>query len=224
MCWWSPTPAPTAPRGGARACGARVIGIGARNVGAARAAGMTELLRLTAGLTRPRSGWRPPTPTPWCRPAGCGASSSTRTRAGMSCSARSPSRTGASIRRTCRPRSRPGTLRRRAAPARTRREPRHPGLGLPGGGRFRPLRTAEDHALLAAATKARLLGPAGRDITVETSARRHARARTASVTCCEPWPHRRTRSRGRDPARSASADAHQRVDVIAWQGSLDCGR
>ena len=32
----------------ARACGARVISIGARNVGAARAAGMSELLRLTA--------------------------------------------------------------------------------------------------------------------------------------------------------------------------------
>jgi len=34
----------------ARACGARVIAIGARNVGAARAAGMAELLRLTAGV------------------------------------------------------------------------------------------------------------------------------------------------------------------------------
>ena len=33
----------------ARACGAQVISIRARNVGAARAAGMTELLRLTAG-------------------------------------------------------------------------------------------------------------------------------------------------------------------------------
>jgi len=34
----------------ARACGARVISIHARRVGAARAAGMRELLRLTAGL------------------------------------------------------------------------------------------------------------------------------------------------------------------------------
>jgi glycosyltransferase involved in cell wall biosynthesis len=46
---------------------------------------------------------------------------------------------------------------------------------LAAGG-FRPLRTAEDHALLAAATEAGCQVLRAGDITVETSARRHARA------------------------------------------------
>jgi hypothetical protein len=43
-------------------------------------------------------------------------------------------------------------------------------------GGFRPLRTAEDHALLAAATEAGCSVLRASDITVETSARRRARA------------------------------------------------
>jgi len=41
---------------------------------------------------------------------------------------------------------------------------------------FRPLRTAEDHALVAAATRGGCTVVQAGDIAVETSARRHARA------------------------------------------------
>ena len=59
----------------ARACGAEVIGIRARNVGTARAAGMTGLLRLTAGHD-PAVTWLATTdadtvvPSGWLRRAG----------------------------------------------------------------------------------------------------------------------------------------------------------
>ena len=55
-CWWPPTACTDETVAVARACGARVISIQARCVGAARAAGMTEVLRLTAG-TDPAAVW-----------------------------------------------------------------------------------------------------------------------------------------------------------------------
>jgi len=62
----------------ARACGASVISIRARNVGAARAAGMTELLRLTAGRD-PAAIWLAttdaPAGSPACAPTGRAATS-----------------------------------------------------------------------------------------------------------------------------------------------------
>src|SRR6266566_4985184 len=65
--------------------------------------GNEELLRLTVG-SDPAAVWLATTDADtWCRRTGCGASSTTRTRAGTSPSAPSP--TGTAIRRTCRPRS-----------------------------------------------------------------------------------------------------------------------
>jgi len=63
---------------------------------------------------------------------------------------------------------------------------------LAAGG-FRPLRTAEDHALLAAATEAGCQVLQAADITVETSARRQARAprgfsHALRVLAAEPGP------------------------------------
>ena len=91
----------------ARACGARVIGVRARSVGAARAAGMRKLLRLTASQD-PSAVWLATTdadtvvPPRWLQ-----RHSPTPARAGTSSSARSPSPTGASTRHTYRPPSRP---------------------------------------------------------------------------------------------------------------------
>ena len=74
----------------AQAGGARVISIQARRVGAARAAGMRELLRLTSG-SDPSGVWLATTDADTVvRRDGCGASSNTRMRAGMSSSVPSP--------------------------------------------------------------------------------------------------------------------------------------
>ena len=118
----------------ARACGASVIGIRARNVGAARAAGMAELLRLTASRD-PAAIWLATTDAkPSCRPAGGG--SSVR-RPGLGCRPRDrrSRRLGrASAARASRVRC-PVRVRFRAAPACARRQPRHPGVCIPGGRR-----------------------------------------------------------------------------------------
>ena len=109
----------------ARACGAQVLDIQARRVGAARAAGMTELLRLTA----------PRDPAAVLYEFGDGPH---------------PHVHGANL-----------GIR---------------GSAYLASGGFRSLRTAEDHALLAAATQAGCSVLRASDITVETSARKHGRA------------------------------------------------
>jgi glycosyltransferase involved in cell wall biosynthesis len=161
----------------ARACGARVISTGARNVGAARAAGMTEMLRLAAGRD-PAAVWLATTDADTVVPPGW-------------------------LRRQLRYAERGwdvvlGTV----AVADWEEHPPdvpavfeamydhgggpHPhvhgaNLGIRASaylaaGGFRPLPTAEDHALLAAATEAGCPVVQAGDITVRTSGRRQARA------------------------------------------------
>jgi len=161
----------------ARACGARVISTGARNVGAARAAGMTEMLRLAAGRD-PAAVWLATTDADTVVPSGW-------------------------LRRQLRYAERGwdvvlGTV----AVADWEGHPPHvpaafeamyghgggphphvhgANLGIRASaylaaGGFRPLATAEDHALLAAATEAGCPVVQAGDITVRTSGRRQARA------------------------------------------------
>jgi len=161
----------------ARACGARVISTGARNVGAARAAGMTEMLRLAAGRV-PAAVWLATTDADTVVPSGW-------------------------LRRQLRYAERGwdvvlGTV----AVADWEEYPPHvpaafeamyghgggphphvhgANLGIRASaylaaGGFRPLATAEDHALLAAATEAGCPVVQAGDITVRTSGRRQARA------------------------------------------------
>ena len=121
----------------ARACGALVIGIRARSVGAARAAGMRELLRLTAG-SDPAAIWLATTdadtvvPPDWLRrqvayaDQGWDVVLGTVTVADWS---EHPPHVSAAFAARYGPGDRP-------APARPRREHRHPRLGLPGRGRL----------------------------------------------------------------------------------------
>ena len=143
----------------ARAAGARVIGIRARRVGAARAAGMRELLRLASGAD-PAAVWLATTdadtlvPPDWLRRqldyaiAGWDVVLGTVTVTGWG--GHPPHVHGADL-----------GVRASAY--------------LAAGG-FPPLRTAEDHALLAAATRAGCMVAQAGDIAVETSGRRLARA------------------------------------------------
>ena len=126
---------------------------------------------------RPRSGWPPPTPTPSCRPAGCAASSATPARAGTWCSGPSPSPTGPSTRRTRRRCSRRCTGsardRTRTCTGRTSASGRRPTWRRAGSGRCGRRKTTP---CMAAATEAGCQVLQAGDITVETSARRQARA------------------------------------------------
>ena len=161
----------------ARACGAQVIAIGARNVGAARAAGMAELLRLTAGVN-PSAVWLATTDADTVVPPGWLERQLRYADQGWDVVL--------------------GTV----AVADWDGHPAHvpaafdalydfgdgphqhvhgANLGIRASaylaaGGFRSLRTAEDHALLAAATDAGCSVLQASDITVETSARRRARA------------------------------------------------
>ena len=161
----------------ARAGGARVIGVGARNVGAARATGMMELLRMMAGQD-PAAVWLATTdadtvvPPGWLRrqlgyaDQGWDVVLGTVTVADWS---EHPQHTPAAF--TARysfggephPHVHGANLGIRAS------------AYLAAGG-FRALRTAEDHALVAAAASAGCSVLQARDITVQTSARRQARA------------------------------------------------
>jgi len=161
----------------ARAGGARVIAIGARNVGAARAAGMAELLRLTAGED-PAEVWLATTdadtlvPPSWLerqlRYAGQGWDVVLGTVTVADWDGH-PSHVPAAFDALYEfgdgphPHVHGANLGIRAS------------AYLAAGG-FRPLSTAEDHALLAAATEAGCSVLQASDITVETSARRWARA------------------------------------------------
>jgi Glycosyl transferase family 2 len=161
----------------ARACGARVIRIGARNVGAARAAGMSELLRLTAACD-PSAVWLATTdadtvvPPGWLqrqlRYAGQGWDVVLGTVTVPDWDGYPPHVPAAfdalyGFGDGPHPHVHGANLGIRAS------------AYLAAGG-FRSLRTAEDHALLAAATEAGCSVLQASDITVETSARRHARA------------------------------------------------
>ena len=161
----------------ARACGARVIAIGARNVGAARAAGMAELLRLTAGVD-PSAIWLATTdadtvvPPSWLerqlRYAGQGWDVVLGNVTGAEWDGHPPHVPAAfdalyEFGEGPHQHVHGANLGIRAS------------AYLAAGG-FRSLRTAEDHALLAAATEAGCSVLQASDITVETSARRRARA------------------------------------------------
>jgi glycosyltransferase involved in cell wall biosynthesis len=161
----------------ARACGAGVTVIGARNVGAARAAGMAELLRRTAG-SEPAGVWLATTdadtivPPGWLRRQLRYASQGWDVVLG----------TVAVVDWHEHPPHVPALFAERYAFG----DGPHPhvhgaNLGIRASaylaaGGFRSLRTAEDHALLAAATGAGCSVLQASDITVMTSARRRARA------------------------------------------------
>jgi Glycosyl transferase family 2 len=161
----------------ARACGALVIGIRARSVGAARAAGMRELLRLTAGRN-PAAIWLATTdadtvvPPSWLQRQIAHADRDWDVVVGTISVAdwnEHPPHVSAAFAARYDFGDRPhphvhgANIGIRAS------------AYLAAGG-FRPLRTAEDHALLTAAAEAGCSVLSAGDVTVETSARRHARA------------------------------------------------
>jgi glycosyltransferase involved in cell wall biosynthesis len=161
----------------ARACGARVIAIGARNVGAARAAGMAELLRLTEGVD-PSAVWLATTdadtvvPPGWLerqlRYAGQGWDVVLGTVTVGDWDGHPPHV----------PAAFDALYEFGDGP---HQHVHGANLGIRASaylaaGGFRSLCTAEDHALLAAATEAGCSVLQASDITVETSARRRARA------------------------------------------------
>jgi glycosyltransferase involved in cell wall biosynthesis len=161
----------------ARACGAAVISIRARNVGAARAAGMTALLRLTAGRD-PAATWLATTDADTVVPPGWLWRQLEYANAGWDVVLGTVTVTNWDGH----PPHLPDAFERRyafgAGP--------HPhvhgaNLGIRASaylaaGGFPPLRTAEDHALLAAATEAGCDVLQAGDLAVETSSRRQARA------------------------------------------------
>jgi glycosyltransferase involved in cell wall biosynthesis len=161
----------------ARARGARVVAICARSVGAARAAGMTELLRLTAG-SDPAAVWLATTdadtvvPPGWlqrqlaCADQGWDVVLGTVTVADWS---EHPPHVPAAF------------AARYQSGARPHSHVHGANLGIRASaylaaGGFRSLRTAEDHALVAAAARAGCSVLRAGDIPVQTSARREARA------------------------------------------------
>ncbi len=161
----------------AQACGARVISIRARNVGAARAAGMTELLRLLTGC-HPAATWLATTDADSVVPPGWLRRQLEYADAGGDVVLGTVSVTDWDGH----PAHVPDAFAERYAfgPG------PHPhvhgaNLGIRASaycaaGGFRSLRTAEDRALLAAATEVGCAVLQASDIAVETSARRQARA------------------------------------------------
>jgi hypothetical protein len=161
----------------ARACGVRVIRLGARNVGAARAAGMSELLRLTAARDR-SAVWLATTdadtvvPSDWLRRQLSYASQGWDVVLGT---VTVPDWDG-----------HPPHVPAAFDALYELGDGGHPhvhgaNLGIRASaylaaGGFSALRTAEDHALVAAATEAGCSVLQAGDISVETSGRRHARA------------------------------------------------
>ena len=161
----------------ARACGARVIRIRARSVGAARAAGMSELLRLTAG-SKPGATWLATTdadtvvPPRWLQHQVAHADRGWDVVLGtvaVSDWSEHPPHVSAAF------------AARYGSGDRPHPHVHGANIGIRASaylaaGGFRSLRTAEDHALLAAAAEAGCSVLSAGDVTVETSARRHARA------------------------------------------------
>ena len=161
----------------ARTGGARVISIQAHRVGAARAAGMTELLRLTSG-SDPSAVWLATTDADTVVPPGWLRRQLEYADAGWDIVLGTVTVTDWDGH----PPHVPIVFAERYASG----PGPHPhvhgaNLGIRASaylaaGGFRPLRTAEDHALLAAATEAGCPVVQAGDITVETSGRRVARA------------------------------------------------
>jgi glycosyltransferase involved in cell wall biosynthesis len=161
----------------AAAAGAEVIRIRARNVGAARAAGMARLLGRTGG-TDPAAMWLATTDADTVVPPGWLRRQLSYADQGWDVVLGTVTVTDWAGH----PPHAPAVFEARyafgAGP--------HPhvhgaNLGIRASaylaaGGFRPLPTAEDHALLAAATEAGCQVLQAADITVETSARRQARA------------------------------------------------
>lgn len=183
----------------AGAAGARVIGVRARRVGAARAAGMAELLRLMAG-SDPAAVWLATTDADTVVPPGWLGRQLAYANQGWDVVLG----TVAVADWTGHPPDVPAVFE-----ARYRFGPGpHPhvhgaNLGLRASaylaaGGFRPLRTAEDHALLAAVTEAGCRILRASDIAVTTSSRRQARAphgfshllRTLALRRSPPAPNR----------------------------------
>jgi len=135
----------------ARARGAEVISIRARNVGTARAAGMTGLLRLTAGHD-PAVTWLATTDADTVVPSGWLRRQLDYADAGWDVVLGTVTVTDWDGH----PPHVPGAFEQQYA--------------------FPSLRTGEDHALLAAATEAGCAVLQAGDLTVETSSRRQARA------------------------------------------------
>ena len=161
----------------ARACGAGVISIRARNVGAARAAGMTALLRVTAGHD-PAATWLATTDADTVVPPGWLRRQLEYADAGWDVVLGTVSVTDWDGH----PPHVPDAFDQQYAfgPG------PHPhvhgaNLGIRASaylaaGGFPSLRTAEDHALLTAATEAGCTILPAVDLAVETSSRRQARA------------------------------------------------
>lgn len=161
----------------ARACGAGVIRLSARCVGAARAAGMAELLRLTVGPDRAAT-WLATTdadtvvPPDWLQRqveyADQGWDVVLGTVAVADWSEHPPDVPAAFAARyqfgdRPHPHVHGANIGIRAS-------------AYQAAGGFQPLPTAEDHALLAAVAEARCSVLRAADVTVQTSARRNARA------------------------------------------------
>jgi hypothetical protein len=161
----------------AAACGTPVIRIEAHNVGAARAAGMAELLRRTQG-TDPAEVWLATTDADTVVPAGWLQRQLTHANRGWDVVLGTVAVTDWAGH----PEHAPAAF----AALYEFGEGPHPhvhgaNLGIRAScyltaGGFRPLRTAEDHRLLAAATEAGCSVLQATDITVQTSARRQTRA------------------------------------------------
>ncbi len=161
----------------ARACGAAVISVQARSVGAARAAGMTEVLRLTAA-TDPAAIWLATTDADTVVPPGWLRRQLARAGQGWDVVLGTVTVTDWSEH----PPHVPAEFAARyESGGRPHSHVHGANLGIRASaylaaGGFPPLRTAEDHALVAAATRAGCPVLRAGEITVQTSARRQARA------------------------------------------------
>ena len=161
----------------ARACGAEVIGIQARSVGAARAAGMAEVLRLTAAAD-PAAVWLATTDADTVVPPGWLRLQLARAAQGWDVVLGTVTITDWSEH----PPHVPAAFAARYESA----DGPHPhvhgaNLGIRASaylaaGGFTALRTAEDHALVTTAARAGCSVLRADDITVQTSARSQARA------------------------------------------------
>ena len=159
----------------ARACEALVIEIGARRVGAARAAGMRELLRLMAGPD-PAAIWLATTDADTVVPSSWLERQVAHAERGWDVVLGTVTVTDWSEH----PPHVPAAFAARYASG-DRRHVHGANFGIRASayraaGGFRPLRSAEDHALVAAAAQAGCSVLRAEDVTVETSGRRQARA------------------------------------------------
>ena len=147
----------------ARACGAAVISIQARCVGAARAAGMTEVLRLTAA-TDPAAVWLATTDADTVVPPGWLRRQLARAGQGWDVVLGTVTVTDWSEHPPHVPAAFAARYESGGRPhsARARREPRHPGLGLPGRRRVHAVAHRRRPRAGRRRGPGRMPGPAGR--------------------------------------------------------------